>query len=184
MPLCRYNDFGRANDSLAASERRETPKIENNGRLAMSMLSLHRRAALGLIGGLVAACAGAFTTLPAKADSTVTLWSWRTENEAAMRRIFDAFEAKNSGIKVAIQFTPDADYQNRLSTALSGGRGPDIAQLKAYGELQPFVEAGYLDALDDRVPELKNMEDAALGGARGRADGKIYGVPYSVPMMG
>jgi len=150
----------------------------------MSMLSLHRRTALGLIGGLAAACAGVFTALPARADSTVTLWSWRTEDQAAMRRIFDAFEAKNPGIKVDIQFTPDADYQNRLSTALRGGRGPDIAQLKAYGELQPFVDAGYLDALDDSVPELKNMADAALGGARGRADGKLYGVPYSVPMMG
>lgn len=139
-------------------------KTENNGRLAMSMLSLHRRAALRLIGGLAAACAGVFPSLPARAaDSTVTLWSWRTEDEAAMRRIFDAFEVKKPGIKVAIQFTPDADYQNRLSTALRGGRGPDIAQLKAYGELQPFVEAGYLDALDDSVPELKNMEDAALG---------------------
>jgi raffinose/stachyose/melibiose transport system substrate-binding protein len=148
------------------------------------MLSIHRRAALGLIGGLAAACAGVFSTLPARADSAVTLWSWRTEDEAAMRRIFDAFEAKNPGIKVNIQFTPDADYQNRLSTALRGGRGPDIAQLKAYGELQPFVDAGYLDALDDSVPELKNMAAAALGGARGRTDGKLYGVPYSVPMMG
>ena len=150
----------------------------------MSMLSIHRRAALGLIGGLAAACAGIFSTVPARADGTVTLWSWRTEDEAAMRRIFDAFEAKNPGIKVNIQFTPDADYQNRLSTALRGGRGPDIAQLKAYGELQPFVDAGYLDALDGSVPELKNMADAALGGARGRTDGKVYGVPYSVPMMG
>ena len=122
--------------------------------------------------------------LPARADDTVTLWSWRTEDEAAMRRIFDVFEKANPGTKVDIQFTPDADYQNRLSTALRGGRGPDIAQLKAYGELQPFVEAGYLDALDDSVPELKNFPDAALGGARGRADGKLYGVPYSVPMMG
>ncbi|MEO5760533.1 MAG: extracellular solute-binding protein [Mesorhizobium sp.] len=150
----------------------------------MSMLSIHRRAALGLLGGLAAACAGVFTALPVRAESTVMLWSWRTEDEAAIRRIFDAFEAKNPDVKVNIQFTPDADYQNRLSTALRGGRGPDIAQLKAYGELQPFVEAGYLDALDGSVPELKNMPDAALGGARGRTDGKVYGVPYSVPMMG
>src|SRR4051812_8471155 len=99
------------------------------GELAMSMLSIHRRAAFGLIGGLAAACAGLLTALPARADSTVTLWSWRTEDEAAMHRIFEAFEKKNPDIKVDIQFTPDADYQNRLSTALRGGRGPDIAQL-------------------------------------------------------
>jgi raffinose/stachyose/melibiose transport system substrate-binding protein len=150
----------------------------------MGILTVHRRAVLSLIGATAATLAGAVTTLPASADDTVTLWSWRTEDEAAMRRIFDVFEKENPGTKVDIQFTPDADYQNRLSTALRGGRGPDIAQLKAYGELQPFVEAGYLEALDDSVAELKNMPEAALGGARGRADNKLYGVPYSVPMMG
>ena len=151
----------------------------------MNLSSIRRRHLFALIGAASAAFAGSMPTLPARADDdTVTLWSWRTEDEAAMRRIFDVFEKANPGTKVDIQFTPDADYQNRLSTALRGGRGPDIAQLKAYGELQPFVEAGYLDALDDSVPELKNFPDAALGGARGRADGKLYGVPYSVPMMG
>ena len=69
--------------------------------------------ALGLIGVLAPV---------ANAATTVTLWSWRTEDEAAMRRIFDAFEAKNPDIKVKLQFTPDADYQNRLSTALRGGQ--------------------------------------------------------------
>jgi raffinose/stachyose/melibiose transport system substrate-binding protein len=150
----------------------------------MNLSSISRRHVMALIGAATAACAGMMPALPARADDTVTLWSWRTEDEAAMRRIFDVFEKENPGTKVDIQFTPDADYQNRLSTALRGGRGPDIAQLKAYGELQPFVEAGYLDALDESVPELKNFPDAALGGARGRADGKLYGVPYSVPMMG
>lgn len=150
----------------------------------MNMLSIRRRTLLGLIGGLAAIGASFAVPTPAFADETVTLWSWRTEDEAAMRRIFDVFEKETPGIKVNIQFTPDADYQNRLSTALRGGRGPDIAQLKAYGEVQPFIEAGYLDALDDSVAELKNMPETALGAARGRTDGKTYGVPYSVPMMG
>ncbi|WP_054309404.1 extracellular solute-binding protein [Mesorhizobium sp. 1M-11] len=148
----------------------------------MNKLSIRRRTLLGLIGSLAAIGSG--FAVPAFADETVTLWSWRTEDEAAMRRIFDVFEKETPGIKVNIQFTPDADYQNRLSTALRGGRGPDIAQLKAYGEVQPFIEAGYLDALDESVAELKNMPDTALGAARGRTDGKTYGVPYSVPMMG
>ena len=148
----------------------------------MNKLSIRRRTLLGLIGSLAAIGTG--FVAPAFADEAVTLWSWRTEDEAAMRRIFDVFEKETPGIKVNIQFTPDADYQNRLSTALRGGRGPDIAQLKAYGEVQPFIEAGYLDALDESVAELKNMPDTALGAARGRTDGKTYGVPYSVPMMG
>lgn len=150
----------------------------------MKIPSTNRRQLLGIAGAAIAALGAMLPMPPAWAADTVTLWSWRTEDEAAMRRIFDVFEAKNPDIKVDIQFTPDADYQNRLSTALRGGRGPDIAQLKAYGELQPFIEAGYLEPLDEAVPELKNLPDSALGGARGHADGRLYGVPYSVPMMG
>lgn len=118
------------------------------------------------------------------AQETVTLWSWRTEDEAAMGRIFDVFEAANPDIKVDLQFTPDADYQNRLSTALRGGKGPDIAQLKAYGELQPLVEAGYLEPLNDLVPALADMPSTATGGVVAISDGKFYGVPYSVPVLG
>jgi raffinose/stachyose/melibiose transport system substrate-binding protein len=135
-----------------------------------------RSAALGILA-LTA------TALSASAGE-VTLWSWRTEDQAAMEKIFAAFTAKNPDITVKLQFTPDADYQNRLSTALRGGKGPDIAQLKAYGELQPLVDGGYLDALNDSVPELKDFTPAALGGSVGIADGKVYGVPYSTPVMG
>ena len=101
--------------------------------------------------GLALAASTPFMSFAA-AEETVTLWSWRTEDQAAMGRIFAAFEAANPDIKVDLQFTPDADYQNRLATALRGGKGPDIAQLKAYGELQPLVEAGYLEPLNDIVP--------------------------------
>jgi len=117
------------------------------------------------------------------AADTVTLWSWRTDDQAAMRKMFDVFEAKNPDVKVDLQFTADADYQNRLSTALRGGKGPDIAQLKAYGELQPLVEAGYLDPLNDTVKDIATMPQAASGGAVAKSDGKFYGVPYSIPIL-
>ncbi len=117
-------------------------------------------------------------------SSTVSLWTWRTDDKVAMQQIFQGFEAKNPGIKVDINFIPDADYQNRLGVALRGGKGPDIAQLKAYGELQPLVNAGYLKKIDDLVPALKELSPAALEGARAKKDGKFYGVPYSVVNMG
>jgi raffinose/stachyose/melibiose transport system substrate-binding protein len=143
-----------------------------------------RRGAAVIAAALLAGALLAAPGLARAEDTTVTIWSWRTEDQAAMEQIFAGFSAQHPGIKVKLQFTPDADYQNRLSTALRGGEGPDIAQLKAYGELQPLVEAGYLDAIDDAVPELKDFPEAALGGARGLSDGKIYGVPYSTPNMG
>ncbi|MFB9835197.1 extracellular solute-binding protein [Actinoallomurus acaciae] len=114
----------------------------------------------------------------------MSLWTWRTDDKAAMQQIFAGFEAKNPGVKVKLNFIPDADYQNRLGVALRGGKGPDIAQLKAYGELQPLVNAGYLKPLDDKVPELKQLSPSALEGAKAKKDGKYYGVPYSTVNMG
>ncbi|MCX5516480.1 sugar ABC transporter substrate-binding protein [Kaistia algarum] len=143
------------------------------------MLNVRLRWKTAAIGALALAASALTATA-----GEVTLWSWRTEDQAAMEKIFTAFTAKNPDITVKLQFTPDADYQNRLSTALRGGKGPDIAQLKAYGELQPLVDGGYLDALDESVPQLKEFGEAALGGSRGVADGKLYGVPYSTPVMG
>ena len=129
---------------------------------------------------LVATVIGGAVTggrVTAEDSTTVTVWSWRTEDEAAMNEIFAEFEAANPTIDVKLEVTPDADYQNRLSSALRGG-GPDIAQLKAYGELQPLVDAGYLDPLDDAVPALADFPESALGGARSVDDGQLYGVPY------
>ena len=133
--------------------------------------------------GLAAAVSVSFVSIAA-AQETVTLWSWRTEDQAAMERIIAAFEAEHPEIDVELQFTPDADYQNRLATALRGGKGPDVAQLKAYGELQPLVDAGYLEPLNDIVPGIAEMPETATGGVVGLADGKFYGVPYSVPVLG
>src|SRR3569833_3186908 len=97
--------------------------------------------------------------------------------------MFDGFEAKTPDVKVDLQFTADADYQNRLSTALRGGKGPDIAQLMAYGELQPLVEAGYLDPLNDTVKDISTKPQAASGGAVAKSVGKFYVVPYSIPIL-
>lgn len=150
----------------------------------------HRRARvalpLGLIACLLTSCGGkpAATESSGSGPTTVTVWSWRTEDKAAMQDIFAKFEAANPSIKVAVDFIPDADYQNRLNVALRGGKGPDIAQLKAYGELQPLVQAGYLKPLDDLVPELKQLSPDALDGAKAKKDNKYYGVPYSVVNMG
>jgi raffinose/stachyose/melibiose transport system substrate-binding protein len=136
---------------------------------------------LCLMASLAAACGGSGKS---GSSNTVSLWTWRTDDKVAMQQIFADFEAKNPGIKVDLNFIADADYQNRLGVALRGGKGPDIAQLKAYGELQPLVNAGYLKPIDSLVPELKELSPSALEGARAKKDGKYYGVPYSTVNMG
>lgn len=131
-----------------------------------------------------AGCGSSSSDTGAGSKTEVTVWSWRTEDQASMDQIFDTFKATNSDITVKFETIPDADYQNKITTTLQGGKGPDIAQLKAYGQLQPMVDGGFIDPLDESVPELAKFPDTTKIGIKGLKDGKLYGVPYSVPNMG
>lgn len=113
-------------------------------------------------------------------EVTLTVWSWRTEDEAAYQEIFSVYEEQNP--HVTVEFVPyvNTDYNNILATGLTGSGGPDVAQLRAYGGLQPLVEAGQLLPLDGEVDTLADFEDEALDGARGLEDGQVYGVPFGV----
>jgi raffinose/stachyose/melibiose transport system substrate-binding protein len=52
-------------------------------------------------------------------------------------------------------------------------------QEQAYGKIQPYIQGGNLVALDGKIAGLANIDKAALAGATGRTDGKIYGVPFA-----
>ena len=111
-------------------------------------------------------------------EETVTVWSWRTEDEDAYNRIFDVYEEQNPG--VTVEFVPfvNTDYNNILATGLTGDGGPDVVQLRAYGGVQPLIEAGQLLPLDGEV-DLSNFTDNVLKAATGVSDGRVYGAPFA-----
>ncbi len=111
---------------------------------------------------------------------TLTVWSWRSEDEAAYNEIFDVYEKEHPGITVEFVTFVNTDYNNILATGLTGEGGPDVAQLRAYGGLQPLVEAGQLVPLDGKVKTLSNFTPDILKGATGVKDGHIYGVPFGI----
>ena len=112
-------------------------------------------------------------------DVTLTVWSWRPEDEDAYNAIFDVYEAENPG--VTVEFVPfvNTDYNNILSTGLTGDGGPDVAQVRSYGGVQPMIEAGQLVALDDKISTLENFPPLALKSQTGQSDGLVYGVPIA-----
>ncbi|MDQ7849263.1 MAG: extracellular solute-binding protein, partial [Armatimonadota bacterium] len=56
--------------------------------------------------------------------------------------------------------------------------------LRAYGGLETFTAPGFIAPLDtEMVPELKRFSLQTLVGARGRKDGKIYGVPFATQTL-
>ncbi len=114
---------------------------------------------------------------------TLTVWSWRTEDEDAYNEIFDVYEAEHPN--VTVEFVPfvATDYNNILATGLTGEGGPDVVQLRAYGGLQPLVEAGQLEPLDGKVSTLSNFTPDLLKEAMGIKDGRIYGVPFGIQTL-
>ncbi len=111
---------------------------------------------------------------------TLSVWSWRPEDAATYRAIFAKFHDAHPNITVDFKPYKATEYNTILSTGLTQAGGPDVAQLRTYGGLQPLVEAKNLVPLDGKVAGLSNFAKTALDGARGKKDSKVYGVPLEV----
>jgi raffinose/stachyose/melibiose transport system substrate-binding protein len=139
----------------------------------------------------VAALAGALTMTACSPSSsggsaatgdgekvTLTVWSWRVEDQAAYTKIFDAFEAKHPGVTVEFKAFKATEYNKILATGLAGSSGPDVPQVRSYGQLQGTVASGALLPLDDKV-DLSGWDDNVVTSAKGKKDGKVYSVPLA-----
>lgn len=111
--------------------------------------------------------------------TTIQFWTWRPEDVAAYDKLIGVFERENPDIHVVQTAQKNTEYNTILSAALSGGSGPDVFQSRAYGGLETFAQSGYMEPLEQWVPELKSFAPGPLRGATSVKDGKIYGVPFA-----
>lgn len=126
-----------------------------------------------------AALGAVLVAAPAFAQE-LTFWSWRQEDRAAYEQFIDTFEAANPGITVKFETFEAANYNTILSTALAGGVGPDVAQVRAYGGLENLASGGYLEPLTvEMIPALADFAAPALAAESMRADGTLYAVPFA-----
>ena len=140
------------------------------------------RKLLGILTASVLAVTGmsACTSSSGGGTTTLSVWSWRPEDAATYRQMFATFEKSHKDIKVDFKPYKATDYNTILSTGLTQAGGPDVMQLRSYGGLQPLIKANRLTALDGKVSGLTNFEPSALDGAKGKTDGKVYGVPLEM----
>lgn len=112
------------------------------------------------------------------ADVTeIQFWTWRPEDVDFYNKVIAQFEEANPDVKVVQNAIKNTEYNTILSAALAGDSAPDVFMSRAYGGLQTFADSGYLMALDELMPELKDFSEATRMGATSITDGKIYGVP-------
>ncbi|GGR13444.1 ABC transporter substrate-binding protein [Agromyces mediolanus] len=116
-------------------------------------------------------------------DVTLKVWSWRTEDVEAYNKIFDVFEEEHPGITVEFEAFQNTEYNQILTTGLAGSDGPDVPMVRAYGQLQPNVEAGQLEPIDGDVDGLDAIAPSVIAGAKGKADGKTYAVPLATQTL-
>lgn len=116
-------------------------------------------------------------------EQSLRVWSWRSEDVEAYNRIFDVYEEKNPCVEVDFQAFKNTEYNQILSTGVTGSDGPDVVQLRAYGALQSLVAGGNLVPLDEKVENLSDIDPGILEGAKGKEDGLVYGIPSATQVM-
>ncbi|WP_350348937.1 extracellular solute-binding protein [Agromyces sp. G08B096] len=116
-------------------------------------------------------------------EVTLKVWSWRTEDVEAYNTIFDVFEEEHPGITVEFEAFQNTEYNQILTTGLAGSDGPDVPMVRAYGQLQPNIEAGQLEPIDGEVDGLDDIAPSVIAGAKGKADGKTYAVPLATQTL-
>lgn len=133
--------------------------------------------ALVLGGSLFAAGTAEQKPTGTQEKTVLEFWTWRPEDVDFYASQIAKFEAANPDITVVQTAHKNTEYNTILSASLSGGSGPDVFQGRAYGGLATFADSGFLEPLEQWMPELKNYSATALLGATSPTDGKIYGSP-------
>lgn len=145
-------------------------------------------AAAGVLAMALSACApsapeGQTSSGTTSEQVTLDVWGWRQEDVAAYEKIFKIYEDAHPGVKVKYVPYKADEYDTILRTGLSDANGPDVAQLRSYGLLQPLVAAKSLVPLDGQVQELAGFPEPVLDGARGERDKRVYGVPFAIQTL-
>ncbi|MGO4362608.1 ABC transporter substrate-binding protein [Terrabacter sp. RAF57] len=130
---------------------------------------------------VVTACSPSSSSSSSTGDDgkvTLTVWSWRVEDEAAYTKIFDAYEKAHPNVTVDFKAFKATEYNKILATGLAGSSGPDVPQVRSYGQLQGTVASKSLLPLDGKV-DLSGWDENVVASAKGKEDGKTYSVPLA-----
>lgn len=149
-------------------------------RLSRTRRALIVTVAASFVASLVG-CAPTASSDNGSGDVTLTVWSWRPEDVKSYDKIFAVFEKEHPGITVEFKAFKATEYNQILATGLAGSDGPDVPQVRSFGDVQPTIAAGSLVALDDDI-DFSKWDPNLLATAKGDKDGKIYAVPLARQM--
>ena len=107
--------------------------------------------------------------------TTLTMWlpPLDDDTEGNFKPLLEDFEKENN-CEIKMELIPWDTYEEKWSTAISGGEGPDIGYM--YAEMYPtYISSGAVIDLSDMVEDSDYDEYLYLD--RGEMMGGLYGVP-------
>ena len=154
--------------------------MRNHGRIALTVV-------LALALALAAAACGSSDEGGGSGNAAATgnedvsgsvsfMGIWTGEEQASFQAVIDAFNEQFPNVKV--KYNPVGDnLPTVLSTAVSGGNPPDLAEVAQPGLIQGFVDQGALKPIDFAQEDMKaNFDDSIL--QVGTFDSKLYGLLF------
>lgn len=95
-------------------------------------------------------------------DNTLTIWTWKQSQVAALEAVGEAWGAENDMTVEVSVYTPDDTYSTRIQSAAQSGGLPDILSLHSQGEDWQLAQAGIIDDLSDHFDSA--WQDSFLPG--------------------
>ncbi|MFW6640816.1 extracellular solute-binding protein [Nocardiopsis algeriensis] len=132
-------------------------------------------AALALLG--TTACGGG----GGAGSDEMHVWMYQDTLVVVQEGAVERFNA-DSDAEAVIDEVPGDSYVERLRTAMGSSKKPDVFFNWGGGSIEPYVEQGMLEPLDDMLAE--NPEFAGSFIPSVLESGKIDGVQYGIPLRG
>lgn len=120
------------------------------------------------------------TDTEANKGKSITLWIMQGTNAKAdeyIESLKKAFQEK-TGATLEVEVQPWDGAHDKFVTAMSGGTGPDVAEVGTTWTPE-FADAGGLDDLTEEI-EKAGLKDGLVQGLveAGTLEGKLYGMPW------
>lgn len=132
---------------------------------------------------IITACATMATPAPAHAASTVTLWhAYRGKERAALEKVANAFNAKQSGISLKLLAIPYDAFPDKITASIPRGKGPDLF-IFAHDRIGGWAASEHIEPLgfwvDDEL--LEKFVDPTVSAME--YDDALYGLPIAYKML-
>ncbi len=110
----------------------------------------------------------------------LSITTWDNSTSPQFQTIIDAYEEKNTNVKINVIDTAANEYNNSVAVSMSAAQGdPDLIWVKDAGDILGMSEKGQLLALDDLI-KADGIDLGIYGGTAEllQCDGVSYSLPY------